>query len=141
VRDITAIVVHCSATPQNMDIGADWIRAVHVQENHWSDIGYHYVIRRNGKIERGRPDETPGAHVSQNNATTIGVCLVGGLDADDKTIAEFNYTMKQCTALYSLLRRLTGKYKGAIVCGHRDFPGVKKACPVFDAAAFWNGGK
>ena len=57
MREINDLIVHCSATYGSQDIGAVEIRRVHVDENGWRDIGYHYVIRRNGDIEEGRPVE------------------------------------------------------------------------------------
>ena len=72
-----------------MDIGVKEIRKWHVDENKWSDIGYHDVIRRNGAIETGRPLEKPGAHAKGHNQNAIGICLVGG-KADDGG-PEFNF--------------------------------------------------
>ena len=77
MREIDAIVIHCSYTPPSMDIGVREIYDWHVNDNGWKDIGYHYVIRRNGNIEIGRPEHTPGAHVAGHNHNTIGLCLVG----------------------------------------------------------------
>ncbi|UQZ89550.1 lysozyme [Deltaproteobacteria bacterium Smac51] len=130
MRIINALVVHCSATPPNSDIGAAEIRRVHVKQNKWRDIGYHYVIRRNGKVEVGRPEAQAGAHVSGHNADTLGICLVGGVDSKGR--AEANYTLEQYETLIGLIRQLKGFYPKATIKGHRDFPGVKKDCPCFD---------
>ena len=59
---INEIIIHCAATKPSMDIGADWIRRIHIHENKWRDIGYHYVIRRNGAVEDGRPISQTGTH-------------------------------------------------------------------------------
>jgi len=123
------LVVHCSATPPTMNIGAKEIRRWH-RERGWTDIGYHYVLRRNGTVETGRPEGTVGAHVENYNRNSIGICLVGGVDA--KLNPEDNFTSAQYAALAELLRDLRQKYPQAEVCGHRDFPGVRKACPSFD---------
>ena len=78
-RDSTdTIVIHCSATPSNMDIGVDKIRKWHVDDNGWDDIGYHYVIRRDGTLEIGRDEAMVGSHARAVNGTSIGVCLIGG---------------------------------------------------------------
>ncbi len=82
MREINEIIVHCSATPESMDIGVKEIRDWHVNDNKWDDIGYHFVIRRDGTIECGRSIDKAGAHCKGHNAHSIGMCLVGGEDAD-----------------------------------------------------------
>lgn len=57
MRIINEIILQCSATPASMDIGAKGIWDWHVNGNHWRDIGYHWVIRRDGTVEKGRPEE------------------------------------------------------------------------------------
>lgn len=136
-RPISLIVVHCSATPQDMDVGAAEIRSWHLRRG-WSDIGYHYVIRRDGALEPGRPVDRAGAHVKGHNARSIGVCLVGGNDADDRARAEFNFTRAQLATLERTLVGLLALYPDARVVGHRDLD-PRKACPCFDVAAWWAG--
>lgn len=148
MRKIDTIIIHCAATYPKMDIGAEEIREWHTRDNGWSDIGYHFVIRRDGTVEAGRPVEQPGAHCKNHNARSIGVCLVGGLcggkvcEHEMVTFAsgqrgkpEANYTETQYAALKLLLARLTGEYATATVHGHQDF--ANKACPCFDVAAWW----
>lgn len=130
MRQITHIVIHCSATRPDLDVGAEQIRVWH-RGRGWSDIGYHYVVRRSGAVEAGRPLERAGAHVAGHNAKTIGVCLVGGVDATG--LPQANYTPGQWAALEKLVGDLCEQFPAARVCGHRDFPGVAKACPCFDA--------
>lgn len=125
------IVVHCSATTEKQDIGAADIDKWHRQRG-WLCIGYHYVIRRDGTIEIGRDENAVGAHVSGHNWESIGICMVGGVDADDITKAEANYTEDQWAELEKLLRALHREYPSTTIQGHRDFPGVNKACPSFD---------
>jgi len=129
------LVIHCSATRSIMDIGAAEIRAMHVNGRGWSDIGYHKIIRRNGIIENGRmPLDSIGAHVAGHNHNSIGICMVDGLatEAPWAPTGE-EYTDAQWSSLKTLLTDLTKRYPRAKVCGHRDFPGVVKACPCFDA--------
>lgn len=127
------IAIHCSATKATQDIGAADIRKWHRQQGYF-DIGYHFVIKRDGTLEKGRDIEALGAHVKDYNAVSVGVCLVGGLDAKGK--AENNFTPAQWATLRELLAELKAKYKGARVLGHRDFPGVKKDCPCFDVKSW-----
>lgn len=129
------IAVHCSATPPGRDIGVDKIREWHKAKG-WSDVGYHYVIRRNGLVEIGRPLQFQGAHVSGHNHEAIGVCLVGGISKNGQ--AEANFTAEQYASLDNLLRALLSQFPGVAVRGHRDFPNVNKACPSFDVKAWWS---
>jgi N-acetylmuramoyl-L-alanine amidase len=133
-RKISHIVIHCAATPPSSDIGVKEIDAWH-RKRGWSGIGYHYVIRRNGEIEKGRPDDKVGAHVKGFNSTTLGICLVGGLNSARKATAE--YTGEQWQTLELLVRHLKTQHPTAEVLGHRDFPNVNKACPCFDVADWW----
>jgi N-acetylmuramoyl-L-alanine amidase len=128
------IVLHCSATRPIQDIGVKEIRAWHRSKG-WTDIGYHFVIRRGGNIERGRPVEEIGAHVQGYNSVSVGVCLVGGID-EFKWNPEDNFTKAQWASLKALVTTLREKYPKAKIVGHRDFPGVAKACPCFEAKAW-----
>lgn len=138
MREINQIVIHCSDTPAGMDIGAAEIRQWHTDPppkgRGWKDIGYHWVIRRNGNIEAGRPESEVGAHVEGHNANSIGVCMVGG----GKGIC--NFTLEQWHALGVLITNSIEAYPNAAVCGHRDLNPAKQ-CPSFDARAWWNFGK
>ena len=133
-RRIEHIVIHCSATNPSQDIGAEEIDAWHKKRG-WAGIGYHYVIRRNGEIEKGRPDDKAGAHVQGHNARTLGICLIGGLGDDNR--AKPAYTAKQWDTLELLVRHLKTQHPKAEVLGHRDFPSINKACPCFNVADWW----
>lgn len=129
------IVLHCSATRPNMDVGVKDIRRWHLAQG-WSDIGYHYVIKRDGTVQKGRPEAEVGAHVAGFNASSIGICMVGGVNQKDFRIPENNFTREQFAALKDLVAVLVRKYPKAVIMGHCDFPKVNKACPSFDAR-FW----
>lgn len=127
-RSVTeAIFVHCSATKATMDIGVREIRQWH-KEQGWLDIGYHFVIRRDGTVEAGREQSAVGSHVKNFNSTSVGVCLVGGIDA--KGNHEANFTPAQMNALKSLLVALQTLYPGAAIRAHHDV--APKACPSFN---------
>lgn len=125
------IVVHCAATKPTMDIGVREIRQWHVQERGWLDVGYHFVIRRNGTVEDGRPHNVIGAHVEGYNSRALGICLVGGIDS--KGAPEDNFTPEQMNSLSLLLRAQKRTYPAAQIVGHRDL-NAGKACPSFDVA-------
>lgn len=133
MRDIDHIIIHAADTPPDMDVGAEEIRDWHVNGNGWRDIGYHWVIRRNGDVEPGREESVVGAHVAGHNANSIGICLVGGRGPDGGD--DCNYTAAQWRALERLVAEVSERYPQADVKGHRDFS--SKACPCFDAAAWW----
>ena len=133
MRKINEIILHCSATPASMDIGAKEIRDWHVNGNHWRDIGYHWVIRRDGTVEKGRPEWQSGAHCLNHNANSIGVCLVGGTKKDVR-IPEDNFTEAQFASLAKLVRELLIRYPGAAIHGHCEY--AAKACPVFSVKEF-----
>jgi len=120
------IAVHCSATPEDMDIGVEDIDRWH-KERGWIGCGYHFVIRRDGTVEDGRPLNAIGAHVRGFNQNSVGVCLVGTEEFSDE----------QTDALRELLTDLTFQFPSATVQGHRDFPHVKKSCPGFDVKRWW----
>lgn len=129
MRPIRRIIIHCSATPEGRDYTVEQIREWHVGGNGWKDIGYHFVIYRDGSIHKGRPVEIPGAHTRGLNATSIGVCYVGGCASDGKTPKDTR-THEQRKALRQLVKELLAKYPGATVHGHNEF--ANKACPSFD---------
>jgi len=135
-RTTDFIAVHCSATKAFQDIGAAEIRKWHVEDNGWSDIGYNQIIRRSGAIELGRPLHLAGAHVKGYNNRSVGVCLIGGLGAAGEP--EDNFTEAQYRSLQLTLDYWLAIYPNAVVKGHREFPGVSKACPCFDAIEWWN---
>lgn len=139
MREINSIIVHCSDTYEYMDIGAEEIRKWHVEDNGWDDVGYHYVIKRDGTLEDGRDldndgniDEEIGAHAYGFNSDSLGVCLIGGKGRKDDG-PEANFTMAQYYTLVQLINRLRAKYNNPKLMGHRDVSG--KACPSFNVQA------
>lgn len=128
-RNIKELIVHCSATPEGKDYSVDTIRQWHLQRG-FSDIGYHYVIYRDGSIHIGRDESIIGAHCTGHNTNSIGVCYIGGCASDGKTPKDTR-TTEQKQSLVKLLKELKTKYPQASIHGHRDF--ANKACPSFDA--------
>ena len=127
------IAIHCSATQGKADIGVTEMRRWH-RERGFLDVGYHFIIRRNGVIELGREQEAVGAHVEGFNSVSVAICMVGGVDA--KVKPEDNFTKDQYDTLLILVKKLMADYPEAIVQGHRDFPKVAKACPSFSVSAW-----
>ena len=129
MRKIDLIIIHCSATREGKDFRAADIDRWHRQQS-FKSIGYHFVVRLNGEVERGRPIAEVGAHCKGHNATSIGVCYIGGLAADGK-MPKDTRTVEQRKAMRNLVRTLKHVFPGAVVRSHRDF--AAKACPCFDA--------
>lgn len=134
LRSPDHIVIHCSATRESQDIGAADIDRWHRQRGYLK-IGYHFVIRRNGGVEKGRALNEPGAHARGWNHRSIGICLAGGVAPNGKT-PEDNFTVAQWDALKQLLGELRALYPDTDIVGHRDLPGVAKACPCFDVGTW-----
>lgn len=149
MREINLAVVHCSATPIKQHVNAAVIRGWHTDKINgrgWSDIGYHFVILREGGLEIGRPLSRAGAHVKGHNDNSVGICLVGGLTENGQP--ENNFTDAQLTTLRALLAMLQFEHPDIEICGHRDLsPDIDgdgeveewewlKSCPCFNVKAW-----
>jgi N-acetylmuramoyl-L-alanine amidase len=135
MRKINHIVVHCSATPEGKDYSIDTIRKWHTDRG-WRDIGYHAVIYRNGEVHQGRRDNEIGAGVRGHNKHSIHLCYVGGVEKNKKNgnwIPKDTRTIEQKEALIDLCNYYKNLHPKAEILGHRDFIGVTKSCPSFDA--------
>jgi N-acetylmuramoyl-L-alanine amidase len=128
MRDINKIILHCSATREGQDISTETIRGWHVNERGWSDIGYHYVVLLDGTVDKARPVERQGAHVRGKNKGSIGVCYIGGCDADMNPKDTRNEAQKK--SLEELITYLMESYDDATLHGHNEFS--SKACPSFN---------
>ena len=126
MRSITLIVIHCSAVRINQTSSVAQIDTWHRQRGFKLGIGYHYVVRRNGEIEQGRPEWMVGAHCKNHNKYSIGVCYEGGLNCLD--LPADTRTPEQKAALRQLLTELHSRYPKAVIVGHHDLNPMK-ACP------------
>src|SRR5215217_3321939 len=128
---IKYLTIHCAATPEGRDDKA-------AQINEWDkkkfgQISYHWIVELDGRKVRSLQDGERGAHVGKANTGNIGICYVGGMSKDMKT-AKDTRTSAQKASLRTLIRTYIELYPGIIIRGHRDWPGVNKACPSFDVA-------
>ena len=130
MRRIDLIVIHCSATRSNQNFPVTALIRCHADR--FGFTGYHYYITRDGQTYQARHEQLIGAHAKGYNQHSIGVCYEGGLDPQGKPAD--TRTAKQKKALLALLKKLKAEHPQAEILGHRDLPGVKKACPCFDAA-------
>lgn len=145
---ITDITLHCAATPRGRDVKAATISKW--DQAKFGQTSYHYVIELDGTVVQTLRHDQRGAHVGKHNTGNIGVCYVGGVEADAKTPADTR-TPAQMSAMEDLLLNLRGRYPAARILGHRDWsPDTNgngkvdkwewlKACPCFDVAAWLKG--
>lgn len=143
------IVIHCSATRQDKDFTEKQINEAHVASG-FGKWGYHYYIRKDGRVVSMRAESEIGAHdnclvlgekVSYNRCS-IGICYEGGLDASGK--AKDTRTQAQKNAMRTLVQDIASRYVILDVLGHRDTSPDKngngviekcewlKECPCFD---------
>lgn len=128
MRNIKEIIIHCSATRESANFHASDIDKWHKAKG-WKGIGYHYVIDLDGTIEKGRPVNQVGAHCTNHNIYSIGICYIGGLANDGKTPKDTR-TKAQKDSMLKLLIQLIMEYPNATIHGHNEF--AAKACPCFD---------
>lgn len=141
MRPINEIIIHCTATrPEwNRHLATEekvsHVRDWHVKDRGWSDIGYHYLIDRDGTVAVGRPIERVGAHVAGHNTGSIGVALFGGHGSSETDNFADHFTPQQENALRELLDELRVKFPSIkTISGHNEY--AAKACPGFDVAAW-----
>ena len=119
-----AIVIHHAGMSRDKDMTVYDIHDFHVNNNHWSGIGYHFVIHKDGIIEHGRPIESVGAHAFLNNEFTVGICLTGNYDLG-KPPQEQLYSAVQLVA--AICDNYNFPATETTIFGHRDFSGT--SCP------------
>lgn len=131
------IVVHCSGDPATTDVTTQDIRLRHMRRG-YRDIGYHFVIERDGTVVPCRPLTRAGWHAAGYNRHSIGICLIGGRKGQTER-AEDNFSDAQKDSLWTLLCQLHGENPDAEIRGHRDMPGARALagmCPSMDVGAW-----
>lgn len=119
MNEPTKAFLHCSATPDSGDlIGVNQIREWHLRRG-WKDVGYHYLIRRSGVLEKGRADNVQGAHTLGHNRNSLGVCLIGTKD----------FTQQQIITLTTLMKELYEKYQITDEDWYCHYQFANKRCP------------
>ena len=142
MRPINEIIVHCTATRANWWAKSatkdkvEEVRRWHMQDRGWKDIGYHFLIDRDGTVAEGRPLDQVGAHTQDHNTGTIGISLFGGFGSAATDNFFYNFTPEQDKALRALIKDLSAMYKITKVSGHNEY--AAKACPGF-AVTKWFG--
>ena len=126
------VVIHCSAVRPDQMSSVAQIDSWHRKRGFKFGVGYHYVIRRDGSIEAGRPEWMVGAHCVNHNKYSIGVCYEGGLDARGQPAD--TRTAAQKATLRQLLTDLHRRYPRAVIVGHHDL-NPQKECPCIKNVA------
>lgn len=121
MRKIEKIIIHCSDSDNSRHDDISVIRQWHVNERGFSDVGYHYFIKSDGAVQKGRNLNVPGAHCSGHNAASIGICVSGRVD----------FKQEQFDSLVDFVKNLRKKFGEIPIYGHRDLNRTK-SCPNFD---------
>lgn len=120
-RQVHTVFIHCSASDNIKHDDISVIKEWHVKGNKWSDVGYHYFIKKNGTVQEGRPLSKNPASQYPHNTGTISICVSGLQDFTDESME----------ALKKLCGEINSVYNSNMVFrGHREVS--NKTCPVFD---------
>tara|TARA_R110002020_G_scaffold388669_1_gene599378 strand:+ start:75 stop:542 length:468 start_codon:yes stop_codon:yes gene_type:complete len=144
MREIKEVILHCTATPKDRKLTVKEIRNWHVKGNGWADIGYHFIIHQDGKIERARNIDKVGAHTWGNNYGSIGVAYCGGVEKKIKKsldkkkpkskttiVSKDTMTKEQEDAFRNLFEMLEIMFGELKLRGHNDYNKAKD-CPGFN---------
>lgn len=125
MRTINTVFVHCAASRGDVDAQTidEWHKA-----RGWNGIGYHWVIRQNGRCEPGRPISEVGAHAKGWNSNSVGICLAGGYGG------AVDFTAAQWKALEQLVKDLVREHDIQKIMGHNEVS--DKSCPNFSVACW-----
>ena len=141
MRAIDLIVIHCSSTRESYALTEQALEASHRLIG-FDGTGYHFYVRRDGRVLATRPVSKVGAHARGYNAHSIGICYEGGLDRYGNP--KDTRTEWQRHSLSVLVGKVLQEYPGTCVVGHRDLsPDLNgngevepmewtKQCPCFD---------
>lgn len=143
MRPINEIIIHCTATRKEWGEGltpqkqVEEVRRWHMAKG-WSDVGYHYLITRDGTVVAGRPLDKVGAHTKGHNTNTIGISLFGGHEGASTDNFSDHFTAKQAAALLRLIGDLKAKFPEIKkISGHNEY--AAKACPCFNVSSWLDG--
>lgn len=129
MRQIKYLVVHCTATPQNTT--PESILNYWRKELGWKNPGYHVLVKADGTPVSLLPIDQVSNGVAGFNSNSIHISYIGGIDATGKE--KDTRTAAQKETILKYLKKWKAMFPMAKIQGHRDFPGVKKSCPSFNA--------
>ena len=111
------IIMHHAA---GKNFTPEQIHQMHVKDHGWTGIGYNFYVRQDGSVHQGRPIDVRGAHTTDYNYNSIGICFEGNFENETMTNV-------QKEAGKELISYLKGIYPNAKVKKHKDFNAT--ACP------------
>lgn len=121
-RRIGRIFIHCSDSDVASHDNIETIREWHLKRG-WLDVGYHFFIKKNGAIKKGRDLEIISSAQQNHNLGTISICLSGRSKA--------LFTQDQFNSLVEFCQQINSVYDGKVTFhGHCEVS--DKTCPVFD---------
>lgn len=141
---VVRIVVHCTGEPDNARRNKEYYRHWFFDTLKWRHFGYHIIVYQDGTWEELQPlpeVQADGGYIDDahmacgqpgTNHDSIHIAYVGGIDHATRREVDTR-TEQQKQTLWSLIVLLKKQYKVNEVIGHRDWPGVRKSCPCFDA--------
>ena len=149
-KEIDSVVIHATDTFSNKNIGAEEIDAIqkkldptgYAQENRRVKIGYHYVIRRDGRLQRGRDISKPSETSLDNRGrddSCLSIVMVGGINSP-ATEQQFqrssaSFTREQYNTLEHFLKSFYNHVPGGDVYGHNDL-NTDEEDPYFDVQEY-----
>jgi hypothetical protein len=140
---VNEIVVHCTATgsgflsKETSERRVEAIRSMHVNERGWNDIGYHWLIDRDGTTLPGRKETVVGAGVMGHNRGVIHISLFGGWGSAETDFFADHFTKEQDVALRKLIGEIRERTKIKRISGHNEY--APKACPGFNVSKWIKG--
>lgn len=137
---VDEVVIHCSATVPAWLTGTPVaakraeIKLWHTRDRKWKDIGYHWLIDRDGTYCAGRLETVIGAGVEGHNAGVIHVCLIGGHGSAANDLFQRHFTTAQAAGLLDRLRAIQSRTQIRRISGHNEW--AEKACPGFNVPSW-----
>lgn len=148
MRRIDTIVIHCSATRENKDYSFEQLKVDHKRRG-FRTVGYHFYIKKDGTVFKGRELEEIGAHAKGYNRFSVGICYEGGLDENGKPKDTRTEAQKGgiLDCINVVITAAQDDFQRGVknIIGHRDLSEDKnkngkieswermKECPCFDA--------
>ena len=141
-RDVSEIVVHATESYTNANIGSEEIHIRHIEAGH-DGIQYHYVIRRDGTLQRGMPTDTPStaSAILGHDKNCIDVVLVGGVNVPSEAdypllnLSASSFTQAQMKTLEAICESFYLKVSGGQVMGHNAIDRNSQD-PYFDVVSY-----
>lgn len=130
MRAINNIVIHCTATRPAVSVAS--IQRYWKNQLGWKNPGYHFIITELGLVNPLQPIEKIANGAAGHNHDSIHISYVGGVDMAGRPKDTRND--RQRKAMLDLVKQMHRQFPAAKILGHRDFQGVKKACPSFSVA-------